>query len=77
MTRRITLDYHLANPRRKLNGPLRIADLMRDADVVQLAKRDAADMLAVDPDLSGEANQKIRERVLLRYGKVLQLGDVG
>ena len=50
---------------------------MRDADVAQLAKRDAADMLAVDPDLSGEAHQKIRERVLLRYGKVLQLGDVG
>ena len=50
---------------------------MRDADVAQLAKRDASDMLAVDPDLSGEANQKIRERVLLRYGKVLQLGDVG
>ena len=57
--------------------PLRIADLLRDADIVALAKRDAFDMLATDPGLSGDAYHKIRDRVLLRYGNVLELGDVG
>ena len=57
--------------------PLRIADLLRDADVVTLAKSDAASLLEEDPGLSNEDHQKIRERVLLRYGKVLELGDVG
>ena len=57
--------------------PLRIADLLRDANIVTLAKKDAASMLEKDPGLSSISHQTIRERVLLRYGKVLELGDVG
>ena len=57
--------------------PLRIANLIRDAEIVGLAKQDAAQMLEKDPGLSHDGNQKIRERVLLRYGTVLELGDVG
>ncbi len=57
--------------------PLRIADLIRDAAIVESAKRDAAVLLGSDPGLCQEVHQKIRERVLLRYGKVLELGDVG
>ena len=57
--------------------PLRIANLIRDAGVVVLAKRDAFEMLASDPGMSCDAHQKIRERVLVRYGNVLELGDVG
>lgn len=57
--------------------PLRIADLLRDADIVAIAKKDAASMLEKDPGLSSKSHQTIRERVLLRYGKVLELGDVG
>ncbi len=57
--------------------PLRIADLLRDADIVALAKSDAGCMLEEDPGLSSKGHQTIRERVLLRYGKVLELGDVG
>ena len=57
--------------------PLRIANLIRDAEIVGLAKQDAAQMLEKDPGLSHDENQKIRERVLLRYGTVLELGDVG
>jgi ATP-dependent DNA helicase RecG len=57
--------------------PLRIADLIRDAAIVKSAKSVAARMLADDPGLSQQVHQKIRERVLLRYGAVLELGDVG
>jgi ATP-dependent DNA helicase RecG len=57
--------------------PLRIADLIRDAAIVESAKCDAAKILADDPGLSQQDHQKIRERVLLRYGAVLELGDVG
>ena len=51
--------------------------LIRDAAIVDLAKKDAAQMLESDPGLSDDENQKIRQRVLLRYGTVLELGDVG
>lgn len=57
--------------------PFRIADLVRDAEIVVLAQRDAQKLLDADPGLAAADCEKLRERVLLRYGKVLQLGDVG
>ena len=57
--------------------PLRIADLVRDAEVVATARRDAQALLEADPGLSQPENETIRDRVLLRYGRALELGDVG
>ena len=57
--------------------PLRIADLIRDASTVERARADAGRLLQSDPGLSKDSHQMIRERVLLRYGRVLDLGDVG
>lgn len=56
---------------------LRIADLQNDFDILQQARVDARALLKDDPTLESEGLQEFRERVLLRYGKSLQLGDVG
>jgi len=57
--------------------PLRIADLLRDGEVLDEARRDAHAVIAADPGLSNPDHAKLRERVVKRYGKALELGDVG
>ena len=57
--------------------PFRIADLVRDADIVHIARRDARQVLERDPGMASTDFAKLRDRVLRRYGEVLQLGDVG
>jgi len=57
--------------------PLRVADLQRDLDILQQARKDARELLENEPQLEGDALADLRERVLMRYGKSLQFGDVG
>lgn len=57
--------------------PLRIADLVRDAAILEEARRDAAALVSADPGLSEPANALLRRMTLVRYGQVLELGDVG
>lgn len=57
--------------------PLRVADLVRDAAVVDEARRDAFALLAADPGLAKPEHDRLRRQMLKRYGQVLELGDVG
>ena len=57
--------------------PLRVADLQSDAALLAEARRDAAAMIATDPGLSQPDHVALRQRMLARYGKALDLGDVG
>jgi ATP-dependent DNA helicase RecG len=57
--------------------PLRVADLFRDADLLLEARRDALALVAADPELKLPQNLALRQRMLARYGKALDLGDVG
>ncbi len=57
--------------------PFRIADLLRDHEVLAEARRDARDLVAADPGLAQAGHAALRRRVLARYGKALELGDVG
>jgi len=57
--------------------PLRIADLQRDALVLEEARRDAQELVTADPGLSQPQHALLRRMVLARYGKALELGDVG
>ena len=57
--------------------PLRVADLRRDRTVVELARDDAQALLESDPGLQSTEFVKLRKQVLRRYGKVLDVGDVG
>lgn len=57
--------------------PFRIADLVRDVDVLQEARRDAQAMVHADPDLGQEQHRRLRRMMHARYGQVLDLGNVG
>ena len=57
--------------------PLRIADLARDAAVLDEARRDALRMIEADPELSQPEHARLRSMMHKRYSRVLDLGDVG
>ena len=57
--------------------PMRIADLVRDADVLVETRDVARKMIDADPELSQPDYAALRRMVITRYGKVLELGDVG
>jgi ATP-dependent DNA helicase RecG len=57
--------------------PLRIADMLRDAPIVEEARSAAQRLIASDPDLHAPSLANLRRMVLARYGTALDLGDVG
>lgn len=57
--------------------PFRVADPMKDMELLQLARRDAADWIAESPTLGREADALARRRMLKAHGQWLGLGDVG
>ena len=56
--------------------PMRLAALPDDLDLLQLAKRDALDLIAADPDLAREEHTLLRRVLLSQYGEALGLVDV-
>jgi ATP-dependent DNA helicase RecG len=57
--------------------PLRIANLVNDAPLVELARDVAREILAQDPTLSDPELQRLRRQTVARYGDSMQLSDVG
>ena len=57
--------------------PLRVARIPEDMDLLQLAKRDATDMVKADAQLKLPENQTLRKGLLKQYGTALGLIDVG
>jgi ATP-dependent DNA helicase RecG len=57
--------------------PLRIADLHRDRIILEQARDDALALIEHDPGLQSLELIRLRKQVLRRYGKVLDVGDVG
>jgi len=75
-------DFRLRGPGdmlgRKQSGmpPLRIADPLRDIDILTVARAMAQEMIDEDPDLEAEEMCELKTQVIRRYGKRLDLGDV-
>ena len=57
--------------------PLRIADLARDREILEEARREAQALFASDPGLADPEHARLRRQMLSRYGAALELGDVG
>lgn len=57
--------------------PLRIADLQRDGELLAKARQDAFSITDTDPNLAGAKWEKLRRMVMIRYGKSLDIGDLG
>jgi ATP-dependent DNA helicase RecG len=55
--------------------PLRIADLNRDQQILQIARSVAQDWIDEDPDLAAEDLAALRDQMMRRYGERLELGD--
>ncbi len=77
------LDFSLRGPGNLLGTrqhglpPLRIADLVRDAATVEEARLDARRLVELDPQLTQPEHALLRRMALVRYGKSLDLADVG
>ena len=57
--------------------PLRIADLIRDEAILKDAQQKAREIIGRDPDLAEPHYKRLRQLVLARYRKSLDLSDVG
>jgi ATP-dependent DNA helicase RecG len=58
-------------------GELRFGDFLADRDLLQTARRDAIALVADDAGLSKPENRLLRQMVIQRYGKTLDLATVG
>ena len=57
--------------------PLMIADLIRDTETLQRAFADARMLIHESPTLEGDDFARLRQLVTARYGKSLEISDVG
>ncbi|GIX00715.1 MAG: ATP-dependent DNA helicase RecG [Pirellulaceae bacterium] len=57
--------------------PLRMANLVEDEPLLQLARQVAEELLSPDPDLSRADLLPLRRRIVRQYGQRLNLSDVG
>lgn len=82
--------FHLAEMDLKMRGPgdllgtqqhglapLRVADLATDSDLVTLAREVAQEILKQSPQLAAPELAKLVRQTYARYGKSMQLSDVG
>jgi ATP-dependent DNA helicase RecG len=58
-------------------GELRIGNLVRDGDLLGMARKDAFALVAADPGLRRPEHALLRAAVLERYGKTLDLAEIG
>ncbi len=58
-------------------GELRFGNLVDDAELLSLARRDAFELIAQDPGLRMPENGGLRAAVIVRYGQTLELAEVG
>lgn len=74
-------DFRLRGPGdllgKKQSGlaPLRIADLHRDIEILQVARAMAQELIDEDPEMEEPELAALRDQVLRRYGDRLDLGD--
>jgi ATP-dependent DNA helicase RecG len=57
--------------------PFRVADLMRDMDLLNMARKDAAEWIKRSPTLSKPEEAMLKRRLWKTCGPALGLGDVG
>ena len=57
--------------------PLRIADLLRDGQLLQQAREDAKRMIELSPQLEQSEFMALKKMIVARYGSALEISDVG
>lgn len=59
------------------DAALRVADLSRDRSILEEANLDARELISRDPGLRGSELASLQRQVFSRYGREMELGDVG
>ncbi|MDZ4657152.1 MAG: ATP-dependent DNA helicase RecG [Bythopirellula sp.] len=57
--------------------PFRVADLQRDRELLEEARREAQLLVGEDPELKHANHARLRKQMLTRYGQALDISDVG
>ncbi|MGE0610555.1 MAG: hypothetical protein AB7O62_25930, partial [Pirellulales bacterium] len=57
--------------------PLRIANLISDAAILDEARAAAQHLVTADPNLDHPSHARIRAMMMTRYGQALEISDVG
>ncbi len=57
--------------------PFRVADLQRDRELLEEARREAQLLVGEDPELKHAQHARLRKQMLTRYGQALDISDVG
>ena len=55
----------------------RVADLVRDVDLLSRARQVAGELLKSDPELASSEHRPLKETLLRKWGKKLELGIIG
>ena len=77
------LDWSLRGPGNLLGTrqsglpPFRIADLVRDNEIVKRTHETAKEVIEVDPQLNDPSWARVREQVFCRHGEMLDFGTIG
>jgi ATP-dependent DNA helicase RecG len=58
-------------------GELRFGDLLRDRELLEIARRDAIELVKADARLTEPTHAILRQAVIDRYGKTLDLATIG
>ena len=58
-------------------GDLRFGDLLHDFDLLEMARADAIEIVAADAGLRQPEHHALRQAVLARYGRTLDLAAIG
>lgn len=56
---------------------LKVADILRDGGVLELARKEAFALVERDPDLTAPGNDRLRAELMLRWGGRLELASIG
>jgi ATP-dependent DNA helicase RecG len=57
--------------------PFRIADLVRDAEIVELTQKISRQLIDQDPQLTSPEWSRIRDQILGKHGDMIEFGTVG
>ncbi|HPX61579.1 MAG TPA: ATP-dependent DNA helicase RecG [Deltaproteobacteria bacterium] len=55
----------------------RVANILRDANILELARKAAFSLLEADPGMESQQNALLRDELIRRWGQRLELGGIG
>ena len=58
-------------------GRSSLGNIVKDVDIMQVARKEAFELISRDPALTEERNRMLRSEIIRRYGVRIELSRVG